>query len=244
MANLVPLQLLIPQQLQEIDPVRKVTDYAVVNGVAGFVVLLALAPPVAGALCDRSHSHFGRRRSWLGGGALAFAAGLLATGAQTTVWGVTLAWSAAMLGLGAATAGLTAVIADRVPERQRGMISSAIYGPQALGVVVGIAVVSVFALSAANGYVVTAVLLVVCVLPFLLSYRDVSHETETALSLRAVIASMADSLRHREFAWAFGGRLLVNSASMRQWPPSVNMCVTIRVRTAAIPAMDVRPSRA
>lgn len=50
------------------------------------------------------------------------------------MWGVTLAWSAAMLGLGAATAGLTAVIADRVPERQRGMISSAIYGPQALGI--------------------------------------------------------------------------------------------------------------
>ena len=219
MANLVPLQLLIPQQLQEIDPAGKVTDYAVVNGVSGFVALLAL--PVAGALCDRSRSRFGRRRAWLGGGALAFAAGLLATGAQTTVWGVTLAWSAAMLGLGAATAGLTAVIADRVPERQRGMISSAIYGPQALGVVVGIAVVSVFGLSAANGYVVMAVLLVVCALPFLFSYRDVSHETEPALSLRAVFVSMADSLRNREFAWAFGGRLLVNMAN------SLGTCYTL-----------------
>ena len=37
-----------------------------------------------------------------------------------------------------ATAGLTATIADEVPDHQRGMVSSAIYGPQAIGVVVGL----------------------------------------------------------------------------------------------------------
>jgi MFS family permease len=208
MANLVPLQLLLPQQLQDIDPASKVHDFAVVNAISGLAALVAL--PVCGALCDRTRSRFGRRRVWLGGGALAFAAGVAITGRQTSVTGVTVAWSASMLGLGAAIAGLTAVIADRVPERQRGMISSAIYGPQALGVVVGIAIVSAFGLTPARGYAVIAALLIVCTVPFLAAYRDADSGAEPQLRLRTLIASLGSSLKNRDFAWAFGGRLLVN----------------------------------
>ncbi|MGI3227266.1 MFS transporter [Streptomyces sp. GTA36] len=219
MASLVPLQLLLPQQLEIIDPASKVHGFAVVNALAGLVSLLAL--PVCGALCDRSRSRFGRRRLWLAGGALWFAAGLAITGEQTTVPGMTLAWSASMLGLSAATAGLTAMIADRVPVGQRGLVSSAIYGPQALGVVTGIALVSVFALSPASGYLVIAALLIVCTVPFLARFRDASYDAEPALSLRTLLTSMGRSLRNRDFAWAFGGRLLVNLAN------SLGVCYTL-----------------
>ena len=211
MANLVPLQLLLPQQLAAIDPASKVRDFAVVNGISGLVALFAL--PLCGALCDRSRSRFGRRRIWLGAGVLAFAAGVIITGRQTSVTGVSVAWAATMLGLSAATAGLTAVIADRVPVSQRGVISSAIYGPQALGVVAGIAIVSAFGLSSARGYVVIAALLIVCTVPFLLAYRDIADGTESPLRVRTMIGSLGSSLRNREFAWAFGGRLLVNLAN-------------------------------
>ncbi|WP_406357251.1 MFS transporter [Streptomyces sp. NBC_00658] len=211
MANLVPLQLLLPQQLEAISPASKVRDFAIVNGISGLVALLAL--PLCGALCDRSRNRFGRRRIWLGAGALTFAAGLIVTGEQRSVTGVSVAWGASMLGLSAATAGLTAVIADRVPVPQRGMISSAIYGPQALGVVAGIAIVSSFGLSFAHSYAVLAVLLILCVVPFLAAYRDTTYDTEPPLRLHLVIASMGSSLRNRDFAWAFGGRLLVNLAN-------------------------------
>jgi hypothetical protein len=73
MANLVPLQLLLPQQLEAIDPSSKVHDFAVVNAVSGLVALLAL--PLCGALCDRSRSRFGRRRLWVTAGSLWLAAG-------------------------------------------------------------------------------------------------------------------------------------------------------------------------
>jgi MFS family permease len=230
MANLVPLQLLLPQQLEAIDPASKVSDFAVVNGVSGLAALVAL--PLCGALCDRSRSRFGRRRLWLAGGALAFAAGLVVTGAQTTVTGVAVAWSASMLGLSAVTAALTAVIADRVPENQRGMISSAIYGPQALGVVVGIAVVSAFVLSPQAAFAVMAALLVVCVMPFMLHYREVAYGSEPPLRLRAVLTSMGSSLKNREFAWAFGGRLLVNLAN------SLGVCYTLYYLTDALKVPD------
>ncbi|MER6129401.1 MFS transporter [Streptomyces sp. NPDC001795] len=230
MANLVPLQLLLPQQLEAIDPASKVYDFAIVNGVSGLVALVAL--PLCGALCDRSRSRSGRRRLWLTAGAVAFAVGLIATGAQTTVTGVVVAWAASMIGLSAATAGLTAIIADRVPEDQRGMISSAIYGPQALGVVVGIALVSAFALSPMSGFTVIAALLIVCLVPFLAAHRDIAFNVEAPLSIGELLASMGSSLRNREFAWAFGGRLLVNLAN------SLGTCYTLYFLTDSLKVTD------
>jgi len=230
MASLVPLQLLLPQQLELIDPASKVQSFAVVNALAGLVSLLAL--PVCGALCDRSRSRFGRRRLWLAGGALSFAAGLAVTGEQTTVTGVALAWSASMLGLSAATAGLTAMIADRVPVDQRGVVSSTIYGPQSLGVVAGIALVSAFALSPASGYLVVAALLLVSTVPFVARFRDTAYDSEPPLSLRTLLTSMGRSLRNRDFAWAFGGRLLVNLAN------SLGVCYTLYFLTDDLKVPD------
>ncbi|MDO0929563.1 MFS transporter [Streptomyces sp. TG1A-8] len=230
MANLVPLQLLLPQQLEAIDPSSKVHDFAVVNAVSGLVALFAL--PLCGALCDRSRSRFGRRRLWLTAGSLSLAAGLAVTAQQTTVAGVTAAWAVSMTGLSAATAGLTAMIADRVPVNQRGMVSSAIYGPQALGVVAGIALVSAFGLSTSSGYIVIAVLLIICAVPFLVRYRDPVYSSEPSLRLRALLALVGNSLRSREFAWAFGGRLLVNLAN------SLGVCYTLYFLTDDLKVPD------
>jgi MFS family permease len=210
MANLVPLQLFLPERLQEIDPQSKVFDFAVINAVSAVVLLTGL--PVCGSLCDRTRSRLGRRRVWFGGGVLLFAGALVVTGLQSTVLGIGTAWSVAMLGLSAATAGLTAVVADRVPDDQRGTVSSAIYAPQALGVVAGLALVSTLALSVLGGYLAVALALVICSVPFLLTYRETEAQT-ALLSLRSITASLLDSLRHRDFAWAFGGRILVNVAN-------------------------------
>ena len=61
MANLVPLQLLLPSQLAGIDPANKVRDFAILNAVSGAVALVAL--PVCGALPDRSQDPFGSMTS-------------------------------------------------------------------------------------------------------------------------------------------------------------------------------------
>lgn len=212
MANLVPLQLLLPSQLAVIDPANKVHDFAVLNAVSGVVALVAL--PVCGTLSDRSRSRFGRRRTWIAAGAIAFAAGLLATGAQTSWLMLTVCWSLSMLGLSAFIAGLTAVVADRVPATQRGMISSAIFGPQALSVVVGIGVVAAFQLSDLQGYIVLAVALVALSVPFVARYTEVPGDVIHPLGLRESLGSLRIDVRaNPDFAWAFSGRLLVNLAN-------------------------------
>lgn len=223
MANLAPIQLVLPNQFDALDHAHKVRDFGLVSGLTGVAALVTL--PLFGALCDRTRSRFGRRRVWMAGGTAVFVAGLLLTGVQSTWWAVGLAWLVATLGINMATAGLTAAIADEVPDDQRGAISAAIYGPQAVGILVGVGVLTAAGISgdtsadngvagggAPWGYLFLAVALLACATPFLRRYRDVATTGATLpLSLRSIVAGMwIDPRANPDFAWAFGGRLLVN----------------------------------
>src|SRR6476469_5105776 len=158
-AQLAPVQLLLPLQLADVDPAHKVRDFGLVNGLAGVAALVAL--PVFGALCDRTRSRWGRRRVWVAGGVAGYVGGLLLTGAAGSWPTVAGAWLVAQLGMYAAMAGLTATVADDVPPGQRGAVSAAIYGPQALGIVVGLGLVTALGGSAGSGYTALAAVLVV-----------------------------------------------------------------------------------
>ena len=205
-ANLAPVQLVLPNQFDALDHAHKVRDFGVVSGVTGLAALVTL--PLFGALCDRTRSRYGRRRVWMMAGTVVFAAGLVATGMQSTWYGVGAAWLVATLGINMATAGATAAIADEVPDEQRGAISAAIYGPQAVGVLVGVGVLTALNDNGVLGYTVLAVVLVVCATPFLRWYRDAPGIPTPPLSVRSIVAGLW--VRDADFGWAFGGRLLVN----------------------------------
>lgn len=205
-ANLAPVQLVLPNQFDAFDPAHKVRDFGVVSGVTGIAALIAL--PLFGALCDRTRSRFGRRRVWMIGGTIVFAGGLIATGAQTTTLGIGIAWLISTLGIDMATAGATAAIADEVPDEQRGAISAAIYGPQAVGILVGVALLTAIDNNGLIGYGVLAVLLVLAALPFLLWYRDRPGIPTPPLTAASIVRGLW--VRSADFGWAFGGRLLVN----------------------------------
>ena len=209
-AQLAPVQLLLPLQLADADPAHKVRDFGLVNGAAGLAALVAL--PVFGALCDRTRSRWGRRRIWVVGGVLVYVAGLLLTAAAGSWGAVAATWVIAQLGMYAAMAGLTATMADQVPAGQRGAISAAIYGPQALGIVLGLGVVAALGGATGPGYLALAVLLAATALPWVLRSRDAV--ATAGHRPRSLASALADTwrapTRHPDYAWAFGGRLLVN----------------------------------
>ena len=206
-ANLAPVQLVLPDQFDRFDAAHKVRDFGLVSGATGLVALVAL--PVFGALCDRTRSRYGRRRVWIAAGAAVFAAGLVATGLQNTWVGVGIAWLVATIGIDMATAGATAVIADRVPEDQRGAISAAIYGPQAVGILVGVGLLTaigtkgVLGLRAAGGAAARLYGAVRARVP-----RGGAGRARAAVGAVGRLAGMW--VRNADFGWAFGGRLLVN----------------------------------
>jgi MFS family permease len=210
LAWLVPVQLLLPNQLAALDSVHKVRDFAVINGLAGVVALIAL--PVCGALCDHTRSRFGRRRVWMAAGIVVFVVALALTGLQGSWGGVAVCWLVASLGFSMSSAGLTAAVADQVPENQRGKVSAAMFGPQAVGILVGLVVVTQLITGTITGYLLLAVVAVVCATPFVLRYREsAGNQPKLPLSVRTLADSMWVSPRaNPDFAWAFGGRLMVN----------------------------------
>ncbi|WP_300676250.1 MFS transporter [Nocardioides sp.] len=208
LAWLVPIQLALPEQLDHVDPGHSIRDFGIINGVVGVVAIITL--PLFGALCDRTRSPFGRRRVWVVIGLAVFAAGIVASGLMTQWMLIGVAWTVASVGYNILSATLAAVVADQVPEQQRGVISAAMYGPQAVGILFG--VVAVGGLSDLGRYLVIAAVLVVCVLPWLLRQRDVVPASGAGtVRIRDIFATMAvDPRADPDFAWGFAGRLLVN----------------------------------
>ncbi|MFG3344250.1 MFS transporter [Streptomyces sp. NPDC048018] len=211
MAFMTPIQILLPLQLERIDPAGKNTALSLVTGLGALVAVLV--NPVAGAWSDRTTSRFGRRRPWILGGALAGAAGLAFTASQHTVAGVALGWCLAQAGLNAMLAGVTTPIADRVPVAQRAQVSGWTGLTQSLGLVLGALITTALVTGVPSGYGVLALLTVGLALPFVLRHG----EPVLPRSLRPPFAprSFARSFwvsprRHPDFGWAWLTRFLVN----------------------------------
>lgn len=226
MAQLTPVQLLLPLQVddlfkaaaaatntpvQDTDWIRSVVAFGIISGIAGFCALFTF--PIVGALSDRTTSRLGRRRPWILAGMIVFAASLVLLGLQTTMVGVGVFWSLAIIGFCMQSAAITATISDQVPVNQRGFISGWISAPQAIGTVVGILIVTVLGLDLLTGYIVVAVLLVVLSLPFFFFLPDevLPKVLRPKVSLSATLRGFwINPVKYPDFGWTLLGRILVN----------------------------------
>lgn len=214
MAQLAPLQLLLPAQIDaQLAPehwVDSVVAFGIVAGAAGFCSIIVY--PLTGALSDRTRSRFGRRRPWIAGGSVVFAVGLSLLGLQTDVVGIGVCWCVAIIGFCVLGAALTATISDQVPVAQRGYVSGWISAPQAVGVILGIALLLLLGTQMVAGYLALAVLLLILVVPFLrLPDPLPDGPVLERISVRALVESLWISPRkHPDFGWTMLSRVLVN----------------------------------
>ena len=205
-----PLQVLLPNQLQDIDDARKTTYLGIASAFGALVAVLV--GPIAGALSDATGSRYGRRRPWIAGGALLGCAGLALLSGQHTLIGVTLGWCVAQAGLNALQAGISALVPDRVPVRQRGVVSGWIGLTQSLGVVVGVLAVTALVTGTVSGYALIGALVVLTTVPLLLRGPDpqVPREQLPVFSVRSLLEAFRISPRENpDFAWAWATRFLV-----------------------------------
>lgn len=211
MAFMTPIQILLPLQLEHIDPQDKNDALSLVTGLGALVAVLA--NPLAGAWSDRTTSRFGRRRPWILGGALAGAAGLSFTATQHTVAGVAVGWCLAQAGLNAMLAGVTTPIADRVPLTQRAQVSGWTGLMQSFGLVLGALITTLLVTGALSGYVTLAVLTVALALPFTLRHSEppLPRALRPAFDARTFTRSLwVSPRRHPDFGWAWLTRFLIN----------------------------------
>src|SRR6266702_10353 len=162
MASITPLQVLIPEQLQNIDPKGKIVALGLVSAL-----------------------------------------------------GVGILWVLFSAFQNGEYASLSAAVPDHVPVNQRATVAGWIGMPQALGLVVGTALV-VYAFNGPTaGYLALAIPLVVLTLPFVLATPDhaLDPDHRTPLSIRALVASYwLNPRRHPDFAWAWITRFLASLA--------------------------------
>lgn len=208
MAYYTPLQVLLPEQIEDLGVAHKEIWLGIVTGIGAIVAIVV--NPLAGALSDRTRPRLlgrqlGRRHVWTAGGALLLFLCLLALSVAPNLFWITVAWALANIGINVMLATLTSAVPDRVPVEQRGLVSGWIGMPVALGLVVGAILVTTVVTTPPPGYLVIALGLLLLVTPFVLRTPDDPLGDATI----PPVAFKLDLRGHPDFAWAWVTRFLV-----------------------------------
>lgn len=210
-AFFTPLQNLLPRLSEQVAGDGKETALAIISGVGAFVAIIA--NPLAGALSDRTTSRFGRRRPWALGGALIGALAIAVLPFAGSILVLALLWAIAQGSINSAFAGVTASIPDHVPVRQRGVVSGWVGLSQSIGLVIGVAIVTILVTALRPGTWLTALLFVLLVVPFVVTYREprLLPEQRPRVSLGEFFRGFwVSPKRYPDFAWAWAARFLVS----------------------------------
>jgi MFS family permease len=205
-----PIQVLLAQQAEAIDPANKEQVLALVTGLGALTS--AVCNPVAGAFSDRTTLRMGRRLPWIIGGALGGALALAFLSQADSVWWMVVGWCGVQASLNALLAASVALVPDQVPVGRRGRIGGIVAVAQTVGVVAGTGIAAATG-SIATGCLCTAAFLVVLVAPFCFGANDAAlpAELREPFDLGAFLRSFWVSPReHPDFAWAWLTRFLVN----------------------------------
>jgi MFS family permease len=223
MATLTPIQVLLPEQIQHVDPKGKILALGLVSAFGAVASLLAT--PIAGAFSDRTTHAWrigklnGRRHRWTLIMALLAAICLALTAAQTTVLGIGILWVLFSAFQNGEYASLSAAVPDHVPVNQRATVAGWVGMPQALGLVLGTALI-VYVFTSKGGdytasYLALAIPMVLFTLPFVFATPDypLPPEHRAPMSVRTLLSAYwVDPRQHPDFAWAWITRFLASLA--------------------------------
>ncbi|XAS74184.1 MFS transporter [Micrococcaceae bacterium Sec5.1] len=202
-------QVLVPAQLQAIDPTAKVANLALVALVSSVAGTIAL--PLGGALSDRTHGRFGRRGPWL------FVSSVLcalvcvvlaqATSVPTMVIGIGFLWFFANIYQGV----IYAVIPDRIPESLRGVASSVVGLGLPLGVLIFVNLVTItgqfWGYLSIGAFLVIATVALVVIAPEGRVERPVRVPRTTKPSFIKMTRSFLSGFSSRDFTMVFLSRV-------------------------------------
>ena len=191
-----PIQILLPEQAARLaGEDGKEALLALVTAWGAGVSMVA--NPLWGALSDRIGA---RRLPIVLAGTAIGVAGLLVLAGADTAAGMVTGWVLVQAGLNGPLAALAAMIADRVPEEQRGAVGSIFGVAQIVGVVLGTGLAVV-----GGGYVGVAVAVPALIAALVLLHRDTPVRVSRAGINWAVLLRPGG-----QFAWAWLIRFLLN----------------------------------
>lgn len=209
--SFVPLlQILLPLKAAAIDPQHKALA---LSHIMFWGALAASASNLfAGAISDRTVSPLGRRRPFLlWGGAATILAYVMIYRARSVV-GLMVGVVFFQVVFNFLFAALLALVVDRTPNGQRGLVSALLGLGYPMGVVGGAALVGGALHGEGQRFLALGGVVLISVAPFALFVRDTPIRPDQAPQGPMAVFSprfWIDPRRHPDFALAWGGRFLV-----------------------------------
>ncbi|GAT88483.1 MFS transporter [Paenarthrobacter nicotinovorans] len=208
-AMMVPLSYGIAVRITELAPGQEQV-LGFITGIAQLVYLII--SPIVGIWSDRTRSRFGRRSPFIFLGTAIGLAGLVVMGLAPNLLLVGAGWILGMSGWSISGAAIQNLMADKLPEAQRGRVSALTGLMTQIAPVLGIGVAYAVSSNTLLVFVVPGVIGAVLLALFPLikpegSSKDVVIDSQ--VTFRSVVASYGFSVRkYPDFAWNWLGRFV------------------------------------
>lgn len=213
MAINLPASVTLALRISEIDPDGKTTSYSIAAGVGTLTAVLA--NPFFGRLSDRTRSRFGRRRPWIAVGMIGTTAGAAVIGLSNSFPMLLLGWILMQAFVNAAIAATLAIVADRVPEPQQGIVGSLSGAASAASLVMGVFFIQAFPTSilAQIGLPVAVALVFAAALIAVFKDDTPAAEPLPPFGVKEFFGSFFVSPRREpDFAWLLLSLFLISAA--------------------------------
>lgn len=190
-------------KIQSLVPLEQAgTALGLVTGIGGLFAIVT--QPLIGRLSDRTRSRFGMRKPWIVAGTVGTFLFLLLIPLAPSVAVVAIGWSGSQFFVNVAQAGLTATVADQVPEGRRGRVSGLVGTTAPIGIVLGAFGLTLLPTDLLR-MGVPAVIGLVAGLVFALALKDrMLTEQPGAFDLKKFFTSFVfNPVKYRDLGWAW-----------------------------------------
>lgn len=204
------IAILLPAQVEQIDPANKVNNLAIVMSASSFATLFA--QPIVGAFSDRTRSKLGRRSPYILIGAVI--GGLLLMGMPTlhSILFITIAWVVTQISLNALQGPASTIIADRFEMNSRGTASAMMGVGTSVGMTIGMVLAGQLVTKLGIGYTVFGGAVIVVAFLFVFFNRDYSSKNMDVEPMhwgKFVKSFWVSPRKHPDYGWAFAGRFVM-----------------------------------
>lgn len=204
------IAILLPAQIEALDPVNKAANLALVTSISSLATLFA--QPIVGAFSDRTRSKMGRRSPYIVIGAAA--GGILLVGLQglTSIIWITICWVLIQVSLNALQGPVSTIVADRFEMEHRATASAFLGVGTSVGATLGIILAGNLVTRIGLGYDIFGIAIIVVAVAFVLINRDYSSKDMVVEPMhwgRFAKSFWVNPRKHPDYGWAFAGRFVM-----------------------------------
>ncbi len=207
---MMPALFSLPHKISLLDPESRVIGLGIVATIAAVVSLVT--GPAAGVLSDRTSGRWGRRRPWLVGGVLIGLLGSMIVALAPNLPLVTLGWVVVAFGGAGCGAAITPIVAERVPEEQRGLVGAIVGVATQLAGVLGYTIGSFLTFDLVVLFTVPWALLGLIALVWILVIPERQIEIPRTTLRQTFALLVFNPRKYPDFGWVWLGKLLMQIA--------------------------------